>query len=108
MGISSMSFFLYYLKDMIQVPDPESTVSLVSAMGLACAALTAYPTGYLSDYLGNGRKIYIYVANAVMAASSIGLIFCNTTTPVYILISVIGAFEGCFNNGLCNCHGHAA
>jgi len=96
MGISSMAFFLYYLKDMIHVPNPESTVSLVSMLGLACAATTAYPTGMLSDYLGNGRKIYIYVANVVMAAGSIALAFADSLTPVYILMCLIGAFEGCY------------
>jgi len=96
MGISSMAFFLYYLKDMIHAPDPESAVSFVSMMGLACAASTAYPAGMLSDYFGNRRKIYIYVANIIMAAGSVGLAFADSMTTVYVLICIIGACEGCY------------
>jgi len=96
MGLSVMAFFLYYLKDMIDAEHPQQTLSLVAVCGLACGSCCAFPAGFLSDYLDNGRKIYIYVSCTGMAMGCIGLIFCHSLEPVYPLLCFIGALEGIY------------
>jgi len=95
-GISSSSFFKFYIKDMIGVSDPNVAVGVIAVIGQICGSLAAYPVGYLSDYLNNGRKIYIYISCAIMALVNLGYIFCYSVWPVYILSGVIGAANGAY------------
>lgn len=96
MGISSTSFFLYYLHDMVHAENPDLTLSLTAVVGLTGSMMTAYPSGKASDSLKNGRKIYIYVSCGVMAGGMMLFIACETLPPVYILMGVIGGAQGCF------------
>ena len=96
MGISVMTFFAYYLKDMIGVNHSDSALAFVAVIGLACGLMTTYPAGFLSDYLQNGRKIYIYVACCIMACGAVGMIFCTTLLPVWLLLGLIGAVNGVY------------
>jgi len=96
MGISVMTFFTYYLEDMIDVKDPDSVLAFAAVIGLACGLMTTYPAGLLSDYLQNGRKIYIYVACCMMASGSVGMIFCSTLPPVWVILGLNGAFNGVY------------
>merc|ERR550534_390966 len=89
-------FFLYYLKDMIHVDNPDRTLSILAVVGLFGSMLTAYPAGKMSDSLNNGRKIYIYVSCGIMALSMTMFSGCETLKNVYILMCIIGLAQGCY------------
>jgi len=96
MGISSTSFFLYYLKDMVHAENPELTLSMTAVVGLAGSIMTAYPSGKVSDSLKNGRIIYIYISSAVMAAGMVLFIMCESLPPVFLIMGLIGGGQGCY------------
>lgn len=96
MGISSQTFFLYYLKDVIHVDDPQAATSVMAVIGPCCGAISALPMGFISDTLQNGRKIYIYVSCAVMAAGNVALIGATTVKTVYCLSGLIGFANGAY------------
>merc|ERR1719471_281232 len=81
---------------MIHVDNPDLTLSMTAVVGLSGSVLTAYPSGKASDSLKNGRRIYLYVSCAIMAVGMVLFIFCESITPVYILMGVIGGAQGCY------------
>lgn len=94
MGISSQCFMRYFLADLIAVENADVAVGLVAVCGQVCGSMTAYPTGWLSDRLGNGRKPYIYASCAVMALGNLLFIPCTRLWQVLLLSGVIGAANG--------------
>ncbi len=67
MGISSQTFFLYFIHDMLRqsarTANPEAAVALLAIVGQSSGAITCYPVGVLSDdYMGGRRKPFVYTA----------------------------------------------
>ena len=67
MGISSQTFFLYFIHDVLKqstkTENPEAAVALLAIIGQSAGALTCYPVGILSDQYFNGRrKPFVYTA----------------------------------------------
>ena len=67
MGISSQTFFLYFIHDMLRqsarTQNPEAAVALLAIVGQSSGAITCYPVGILSDqYLNGRRKPFVYSA----------------------------------------------
>ena len=94
MGISAQTFFLYFLKDVAKMSDPETGVTILSSVAQLAAACSAYPVGMLSDKLGKGRKLFIYVACAILAIGNASFIFCRSLLAVCIISGLIGVGNG--------------
>ena len=67
MGISSQTFFLYFIHDMLkhttQTENPEAVVALIAIIGQCSGAFTCLPVGILSDqYFHGRRKPFVYTA----------------------------------------------
>lgn len=67
MGISSQTFFLYFIHDVlrhsVRTENPEAAVALLAIIGQSAGAITCYPVGILSDKYFNGRrKPFVYTA----------------------------------------------
>ena len=86
----------YFLHDIINVSDPQDAVAFLSAVGFASGACTAYPVGWLSDKLGNGRKPYVYVSCAVLALGSLGMLQCTTFQQTVLLSFLVGGANGAY------------
>ena len=88
------TFFLYFLKDIVQMADPEAGVTLLSSVAQLSAALSAYPVGLLSDRLGSGRKKFIYLACAILALGNWGFLFARSILSVCVISGIIGIGNG--------------
>ena len=67
MGVSSQSFFLYYIHDDLRksnvTENPEDAVAFLAIIGQSAGALTCLPVGVLSDqYFDGRRKPFVYIA----------------------------------------------
>jgi len=96
MGCSSQTFFMYYLKDIIRVQDPEGAVLIASVLGQCFGAFTAYPAGWLSDHLQNGRKVYVYVACTGMALGNVLFLMVSSFTAAVAVSALLGAANGMY------------
>jgi hypothetical protein len=97
MGVSSQTFLMYFLHDIINdVSNPQQAVAVLSVVGFAAGACTSYPVGYLSDKLGKRRKPYVYMSCLVLAGGTVGLLFCRHFHQVMILSAVVGCANGAY------------
>ncbi|GMI49186.1 hypothetical protein TrCOL_g9038 [Triparma columacea] len=79
MGISSQTFFLYYLRDFVKVTNPATAVTTLTVVAQVGAAAAAFPVGKISDGWGGGaRKPFIYASCFTLAIGN--LAFCTTKT----------------------------
>ena len=86
------TYGLFFLRDVVMVPNPAQTLaSAVPAIGGALA-LTAYPAGRLSDRIG--RKPVIVVGAVGAAVGCMALFFASDSGQVIAIASIIGAFIG--------------
>jgi Na+/melibiose symporter-like transporter len=93
-GVALQIFALYYLMDVIGIPNPASVAGdLLVVVGVSLL-LTAYPAGRLSDRLG--RKP-IVIASGITGALGIIILFLSHN---YVQIMVSGAFLGIANGAL--------
>ena len=69
-------FLLYYLRDVIKVPDPAATVGGVLALVFIAATISGFLGGWISDR--TGRKPVVIWSSVLIAVFSLGLVFCNT------------------------------
>jgi len=97
MGVSVQTFLMYFLHDIIHdVTDPQEAVALISVIGFASGACTAFPVGYLSDRLGNGRKPYVYASCVLLAGGTLALLACQRFHQVLILSAIVGCANGAY------------
>lgn len=88
------SFTQYYLRDVLQVPNPaQQTGDLLAAITLALIAL-AVAGGWLSDRFG--AKPMMVVAGVVGAVGCLLLLLARTSTTLILFGSVLGAGIGLF------------
>ena len=94
MGVSSQAFFLYYLKDVARMSDPQTGVIIMSSVAQLGAALASVPVGGLSDRCGRGRKPWIYASCLVLGLGNVGFMFCRSASSVAAISAAIGVGNG--------------
>ncbi len=87
-------FAQYYLADVIRVPNPAEAVGVFIGIVLIGATVSAYVGGVISDRVG--RKKVVYVANSIIAAMSLALIFCRTYEQVVVVGILFGIGYGAY------------
>ena len=93
-GVALQIYALYYLMDVIGIPNPASVAgNLLVVVGI-CLLLTAYPAGRLSDRIG--RKP-IVIASGILGALGIVALFFSRN---YLQIMFSGALLGISNGAL--------
>jgi MFS family permease len=91
---SLQGFALYFLQDVLRVPNaPSATGTLMMVVGL-CTLLSALPSGFLADRFG--RKTLLVIAGLAATAGTILLILAPSLTVVYISGCLIGLATGAF------------
>jgi len=78
-AVSVQAFLLFYIRDMLQVPeeaDQRKIMALISLVGQLTGASVAYPIGRLSDDPKIGRKLIIYAS-------------CGCMTVVYVIFLIL-------------------
>ena len=98
MGVSSQTFLMYYVRDILVMSehDSEKFTSTLAVIGQFCGVFTAFPVGQLSDTMANGRKIYIYLACVVMALGNISFLLASTQGTVMLITGLVGAANGAY------------
>ncbi|MGC8787056.1 MAG: MFS transporter [Anaerolineae bacterium] len=87
-------FALYFLQDVVGVPNPpKATGDLMMVVGIFLL-LAALPSGWLSDRLG--RKPLVALAGVVAAVGTFLLLFAQNMTMVTISGVIIGLSAGIF------------
>jgi Na+/melibiose symporter-like transporter len=93
-GVALQIYALYYLMDVVGIPNPASVAGdLLVVVGI-CLLITAYPAGRLSDRIG--RKPIVIASGIVGAAGVLVLFFSHN----YIQIMFSGALLGIANGAL--------
>jgi len=101
MGISSQTFFLYFIHDALhqsrETSNPESAVALLAMIGQTAGAITCYPMGILSDqYFGGRRKPFVYFACFLLAFGNMSLLMCKTLSQMIHVIILLGSANGVY------------
>jgi hypothetical protein len=101
MGISSQTFFLYFIHDVlkqsVQTENPEAAVALLAIIGQSSGAITCYPVGILSDQYWNGRrKPFVYAACILLAIGNLALVMCTTLNQMIGVCILLGASNGMY------------
>jgi Na+/melibiose symporter-like transporter len=93
-GVALQIYALYYLMDVVGIPNPASvTGNLMVVVGI-CLLAAAYPAGRLSDRVG--RKPIIIISGILGAVGILVLFFSRN----YMQIMVSGALLGIANGAL--------
>jgi len=95
-GASVQTFFKFYLKDVIGIEDAEAAIVKTAVIGQMFAAVTAIPTGLISDRVGNLRKPLIYFACAVLSAGNIANCMAKDEMQIYAIASLLGSANGIY------------
>lgn len=95
-GVSLQTFFKYYLADVVGIKAAESATVQIAILGQLCAALTAIPSGLLSDHLGKVRKPFVYGACLILACGNIGYCFARVEREVFVIGGILGAANGVY------------
>lgn len=91
---SIQSFALYFLKDVVKVPNAASATSnLMMVVGI-CTIVSALPSGWLSDKFGGKRLVA--VAGIVAAVGTVGLFLARDMAMVTVCGVIIGLSVGIF------------
>lgn len=99
MGISSQTFFLYFIHDEIQhnIETPKATVALLAIVGQCAGAFTCLPIGIVSDkYFGGQRKIFVYISCIFLGMGNVLLLFCNHLIHMILVCVLLGAANGIY------------
>mmetsp|Transcript_11148 Transcript_11148/g.20867 ORF Transcript_11148/g.20867 Transcript_11148/m.20867 type:complete len:571 (+) Transcript_11148:78-1790(+) len=101
MGISSQTFFLYFIHDMLErtkgTSNPEATVALLAVLGQMAGAITCYPVGIVSDqYFQSRRKPFVYMACILLGLGNMSLLLCSELKQMILATSILGAANGIY------------
>jgi len=97
-GMSVQTFFMYFLKDIIQLKnDPEGATATLSIIGQIAGACTCLPVGIASDRFFHGkRKPFVYLACFLLATTTFTTIFARTMHDMVIVMIVLGGANGIY------------
>ena len=91
---SIQGFALYFLQNVVKVPNAaKATSNLMMVVGI-CTLASALPSGWLSDKIG--RKRLVALAGIVAALGTFGLLLSRDMTMVTVCGMVIGLSVGIF------------
>ena len=91
---SIQGFALYFLQNVVRVPNAvKATSNLMMVVGI-CTLVSALPSGWLSDKFG--RKRLLALAGIVAALGTTGLLFAQNMTMVTVCGMIIGLSVGVF------------
>jgi len=93
-GVVLQIFALYYLTDMVGIPNPASVAGDLLVVVGVCLLATAYPAGRLSDRVG--RKPIVISSGIIGAMGILALFFSRN----YVQIMLSGAILGVANGAL--------
>ena len=115
MGISSQTFFLYFIHDAIKVKqqtgagvatavatstsvaDPEADVALLAMVAQTAGAITCYPIGIISDqYFGSRRKPFVYLSCICLGVGNLTLVYCTELRQMMWVVALLGAANGIY------------
>jgi MFS family permease len=88
------NYALYFLGDVLKLPNPAAEVGNLLAIIAVAIALVVYPAGVLSDRIG--RKRLVVVSGVLGAVGALLLVSANSLTTVLIDGAVIGVSIGIF------------
>ncbi len=88
------NYALYFLQDVLRLPDPAAAVGNLLAIIAVAIALVVYPAGALSDRVG--RKGLIIVSGVLGAIGSLLMVTASDLTQVLIYGGIIGISIGIF------------
>ncbi len=88
------NYALYFLHDVLRLPDPAAAVGSLLAVIAVAIALVVYPAGWLSDRWG--RKTPIVMSGLLGAAGAFLLTSATTLTAVLLDGALIGVSIGIF------------
>ncbi len=89
------TFTLYFLMDVVGVPDPAAATAKFSIVAVAGMLVIAYPAGRLSDRIGRRP---IATTAGLLGALGVGLIFLfkDSYTPIMLCGGLVGISFGAF------------
>ncbi|GLW77741.1 MFS transporter [Actinokineospora globicatena] len=93
----ALLYLLYYLKDEVRLPDPDSGVFLLTAMYAAALLSTVVAGGVLSDR-GGRRRVFVCAAGLIMAAAAVLLAAWPTWTGAVTAAVVLGVGFGAYTS----------
>lgn len=91
---SIQGFAQFFLRDVLQVPDPAAMTTLLLAVVALFLMPSAVGGGYLADRIG--RKRLVALAGIVAALGTVVLLFSRTIPMVMVAGSIIGLATGTF------------
>jgi len=101
MGVSSQTFFLYFIHDALKqtsrTQNGEAVVALLAIVAQSAGAITCYPVGILSDqYFGGRRKPFVYAACFLLSIGNLSLMLCHTLRDMIGICVLLGASNGMY------------
>lgn len=88
MGLAGQVFLVYYVRDVLRLPNPVAATSLMAVMALVGSLVGALPAGLLSDRYG--KKPVIFVAVAVCILSLLTFLALRTTLQLQLAGLIYG------------------
>lgn len=87
-------YILYYLRDMVQVKQPETQAGLMIAVILVGATVSGIVGGAISDK--TGRKPVVYASSMIIAVMALTFIFCHDINQVMLCGVLFGLGYGAY------------
>ncbi|KAL0211279.1 hypothetical protein P9112_009577 [Eukaryota sp. TZLM1-RC] len=81
-GLGIQMFFIFWLSDVLLLPNPETSMSYVALVMLACGVLFAIPIGKICDKAS--KKKLMMFGHCSLIVFIIGMIFVNSFWQVFI------------------------
>jgi len=91
---STRNFAMYFVKDVLQVPNPATVTTYLTAVIFIFLLITSLLGGYLSDRMG--RKKLLLAAGLIAFIGTILLIFSRTIPMVMVAGAFLGLGTGTF------------
>lgn len=91
---SVLPFLMYFLRDVIQVPNYAAATSQVAGVVMVGATLSTLAAGWLSDRVG--RKIIVSGSGLLMMVTAVAWIFTPTLPLVLAFAAVFGLGYGAY------------
>jgi MFS family permease len=91
-GVVLQIFALYYLTDVVGIPNPASVAGDLLVVVGVCLLATAYPAGRLSDRVG--RKPIVISSGIIGAVGVLALFFSRNYVQVMLSGAILGVANG--------------